>query len=47
MSQERWQSMIREINFKEKKRSTEWMKRLLKLVSALNGEVTRLTRKNL
>ena len=34
-----------EMNFKERKRSTEWEKRLPAVVSALNNEVTRLTGK--
>ena len=35
-----------EMNFKEGKRSTEWVKRLPEVVLALNSEVTRLTGKN-
>ena len=34
-----------EINFREGKRSTEWVKRLSEVVSGLNSEVTRLTGK--
>ena len=34
-----------EMNFKEGKRSTEWVKRLSEVVLALNSEVTRLTGK--
>ena len=30
------------MNFKEGKRTTEWVKRLLEVVLALNSEVTRL-----
>ena len=33
------------MNFKSSERSTEWMKRLPEVVSALNSEVTRLTGK--
>ena len=33
------------MNFKGGKRSTEWVKRLPEVVSALNSEVTRLTGK--
>ncbi|PFX23370.1 hypothetical protein AWC38_SpisGene12054 [Stylophora pistillata] len=36
-----------EINFEDKKRSTEWVKRLPEVVSALNSEETRLTGKKL
>ncbi|RMX38372.1 hypothetical protein pdam_00005488 [Pocillopora damicornis] len=36
---------LQEMNFKGGKRSTEWVKRLPEVVSALNSEVTRLTGK--